>query len=178
MPGIPALILLFLLSTIALLYGAIRSSTASLSLEGLQSFFKHSSPKERAVATATVAFPFWIWALWKVLLYGDPDLGVISFFLVLISCALVIFRSSNAQQQPSMLLLASNEMVSLNYALPFLFPVDLANSFKIYLAVGAVYWSFVAVWNWKVERNSTTENNPNDGVQLNNEVQTSRTEMI
>jgi len=150
-PGIPALILLMVTSAISIVYGIVSNpSSGGLNCAGINWFFTKSPKTVRAVATAIVALPFWIWAANKVA-KGAMDLGVISFLLVLISSSGVVYSSNSnnpSSLTSSILLLISNACVSINYALPF-FLYDIPLSFQVYLAIGVVYWVVVCFWNWK-----------------------------
>jgi hypothetical protein len=94
-----------------------------------------------------------MWAVYKVVANGDKDLGAISFFFVITSSALVILCGSCCNKKhkcariPSILLLISTCLVSLNYAYPIL-TMDLPLTFKIYLVVGIFYWAYMSYWNW------------------------------
>ena len=55
-------------------------------------------------------------------------------------------------------LLISNGLISLNYAYPY-FIYDLPLTFQIYLAVGAIYWALLGVWNWKGQAQEVQEEN-------------------
>lgn len=155
--GIPAIIILFLATFFGVIVG-IKSSAHNLDKEGVHWLFINSPTKPRSVTTCCVALPFWLWAIVKVIKNGDPDLGAISFLLVIASCGFVIFcqSSTNIRERRSIsscdiatciMLLISNVLVSLNYALPIFW--DLPLTFKIYVVIGALYWLAIAIWNWK-----------------------------
>lgn len=140
-PGIPALVVLAIATAAAACLGA-RTTGGGGTVAG---FFRNASEKSRAVATATVAFPFWVWAVYKVATQGDKDLGAASFALVMLAAG-VVAKGSNGNG--ARLLVAANALVSLNYAYP-IFLYDLPSTFLLYLVVGVVYWAAVAMWNWK-----------------------------
>jgi len=100
--------------------------------------------QHHAIATGVVALVFWAWALQKVLVHGDPDLGVVSF-------AVVIAASANgyrcgSQREPERMrwqrwfLSGATVLVTLNYLLALVF-IPLPGSFQAYLAIGALYWA-------------------------------------
>jgi hypothetical protein len=181
--GIPALILLVLVSIVAFLLGIQLSpfrhssrrdglyrcsnvdimaclldiaplSPHSLGVynkESVRWFFKTSPTKFRAFVTGSTAFPFWIWAVYNVVSYDIPDVGAMTFLFVMISCVLVLFSSSCSCLYCGVnffsdILLLSNCLMTLNYGLPVF--ANLPLSFKIYLASGALYWTFMSYWNW------------------------------
>mmetsp|Transcript_2236 Transcript_2236/g.2701 ORF Transcript_2236/g.2701 Transcript_2236/m.2701 type:complete len:176 (-) Transcript_2236:259-786(-) len=151
-PGIPAIILLLIATAIGVIAG-IKSSSNNIDKEGVNFLFMHSPTKPRAAFTLCIALPFWLWALEKVIMNGDPDLGAISFLLVIVSCGFVLSRSTESagccdcSNVPCIMLLLSNALVSLNYIVPLSF--DLPLTLKIYFAIAALYWAILCVWNWK-----------------------------
>ena len=154
-PGCTALLLLVVMNI------AIAVISIHINKETLKWYFTKSSTPFRAKATAIIALPFWIWAIYKIIKNGDPDLGGISFALVMISCFFVMFATSQPQQNQllkrsaSIMLLISNNILACNYLFP-LFVMSLPWSFNMYLVVGAVYWECVCVWNWKAHSMEAT----------------------
>lgn len=145
-PGYPALITLLLSTTIAAVLASAPYPESHYN-QRFQWLFYDSPASTRAHATGIVAVVFWIWAVKQVLVNGSPDLGSISFLLVLVSCSNVGCAAPNATCPPRMLL-AANGIVCLNYLLPIV-TMSLPGSFNLYLGVGAVYWVVVGVWNWQ-----------------------------
>ena len=143
-PGTPALIVLAVATLAAFILGAHHRPIPG-GERNICSFLAKAPPESRAVTTAAVALPFWLWALYKVVTSGDKDLGVVSFALVVASAGNVV-RSPGAAGAPLALLVA-NALVSLNYLYPLL-AYDLPSTFRTYLVVGVVYWSVAAGWNW------------------------------
>ena len=140
------------------------TSTHKINKETLKWYFTQSSTSIRAKVTAIIALPFWIWALFHVL-FVDPDLGVVTFALVIISCFYVNYthrssrsnRSQNQNETPtshnyqkgaSITLLISNILLTCNYLLPAFF-MSWPWSFLLYLVIGGVYWAYMCVWNWR-----------------------------
>jgi hypothetical protein len=158
-PGIPALILLFLMITIAVISG-IRSSTNErrrVDKEGLLWFLERSPAKVRAIATATVALPFWMWAVYKYWMNGDPDLGAITFLLVMISCAVTASNTDGTSMVvSSAMLLCSNILLTLNYFYP-VYAFDLPATFNLYLVTAGLVWIYMSVWNWKGRHNTVED---------------------
>mmetsp|Transcript_65637 Transcript_65637/g.77150 ORF Transcript_65637/g.77150 Transcript_65637/m.77150 type:complete len:161 (+) Transcript_65637:117-599(+) len=136
-PGINAILLLIFVSVLAGVMGSRQN--------GFQWFLRHSSASERALFTLTIAFPFWFWAMYKVVFTGDDDYGAISFLIVILSCAFVYWKKTPLS---SNMLLPSNLVVSANYLLPFFNGADLPSTFYIYLGIGCLYWISMAAWNW------------------------------
>ena len=154
-PGIPALILLLLMITIAVISG-IRSSTNEgrrVDKEGLQWFLERSPAKVRSIATATIALPFWMWAVFKFLKNGDPDLGAITFLLVMISCGVTASNTDGTSMVPSAMLLFANILLTLNYFFP-VYALDLPVTFNVYLVTAGLVWIYMSVWNWKGRNNN------------------------
>jgi len=145
-PGYPALITL-LLSTVIAAVLASASYPESQHTRRFQWFFHDSPASTRAHATGIVAIVFWIWAMKQVLVDSSPDLGAISFLLVLASCSKVYCAAPHATCPPRTLL-AANGIVCLNYLLPIV-TMSLPGSFNLYLGTGAVYWVILGVWNWQ-----------------------------
>jgi len=153
-PGIPALILLIVLSIVGVGIGV-----AVNGYKGMNDFLVNSPTSTRAFLTMTIALPFWVWAVIKVVRSGAKDLGAISFLLVILSCACVMASTKKQQQLfqqqlsspscASILLLVANVTVSLNYLLPFFLNLDLTFSFYAYLVCGSLYWAGMGFWNWK-----------------------------
>ena len=147
-PGIPALLLLIIMNfTVIIVY--LRLNCPVGVNNKLKWFLKNSSTQVRAKATCTIALPFWIWALYKVISENIPDLGAVTFFLVIISCTYVNYVNNYCSL---VMLLMSNALVSLNYGLP-LVTMTLPFTFNIYLVVGALYWIFMCNWNWRSRKN-------------------------
>jgi len=146
-PGYPALITLLLSTLIATV---LASAFYPDQQHGRRfHWFFHDSPAStRAHATGIVALTFWIWAVKKVWIDSDHDLGCISFLLVIVSCTKVYCTSSPLATCPPRMLLAANGIVCLNYLLPIVM-MDLPGSFRLYLGIGAVYWVVLGVWNWR-----------------------------
>ncbi len=152
-PGMTATILLIVVSIIAIVVSIKLSNRHG---DGLRWFITKSSSKVRSKVTAFVAFPFWIWAVYKVITKGDPDLGSITFLLVLISASLNVHcddknNNPGCVKKTAVFMLFSNVLLSLNYCLP-LFTMKLPKTFYVYLVIGAVYWALMAIWNWKGHR--------------------------
>eukprot|EP00548_Thalassiothrix_antarctica_P000578 CAMPEP_0194138362 /NCGR_PEP_ID=MMETSP0152-20130528/8168_1 /TAXON_ID=1049557 /ORGANISM="Thalassiothrix antarctica, Strain L6-D1" /LENGTH=162 /DNA_ID=CAMNT_0038835791 /DNA_START=18 /DNA_END=506 /DNA_ORIENTATION=+ len=137
-PGLNALALLIV---VTLLVIALKSKE-----RGIIFFLKQSSAYERALSTIIVASPFWIWAAYKVIAVGDPDLGAVSFLLVVISASFLRWKKKNTLA--SILLILSNVLVSVNYMLPFFMNIELPFTFYVYLVFGAVYWAGMSFWNY------------------------------
>lgn len=150
-PGIPALILLILMISITTITCILKYCPQS-SNEKFKWFINASPKTVRSKATAVVAFPFWIWAVYNVIQSHQPDLGAISFLFVLISCTTVITIGHHCN---SIMLMLSNALVVLNYALPLFF-MSFPLSYNIYFISGVIYWAIMCIWNWKAE----TENIP------------------
>ena len=164
-PGFTALLLLVILNI------AISIASIHVNKETLAWYFTKSSTLFRAKVTTAIALPFWIWAMYKVIHNGDHDLGAITFALVMISCVFVIISTNQSngvsQRQLNQLLkrtspimlLISNILLTCNYLLP-IFMMSLPWSFNVYLVVGAVYWAYMGVWNWKAHlmEGTTTAN--------------------
>jgi len=158
--GISPIILLAIVSILVVPHGIYLSSPEGVGygMEGVRWFFTTSSAKVRSLATAIVAVPFWIWAVYKVVSAGAHDLGAVSFALVIASCTFVGCSDSPTSKIPAILLLVSNGLVSINYVYPY-FIYDIPLTFQIYLAVGAIYWALVGVWNWKGQTQEVQEEN-------------------
>eukprot|EP00588_Corethron_pennatum_P015012 CAMPEP_0194280766 /NCGR_PEP_ID=MMETSP0169-20130528/18695_1 /TAXON_ID=218684 /ORGANISM="Corethron pennatum, Strain L29A3" /LENGTH=173 /DNA_ID=CAMNT_0039025615 /DNA_START=103 /DNA_END=624 /DNA_ORIENTATION=+ len=158
--GISPIILLAIVSILVVPHGIYLSSPEGVGYdtEGVRWFFTASSAKVRSIATASVAVPFWIWAVYKVVSAGAHDLGAVSFALVIASCVFVGRSDSPTSKIPAISLLISNGLVSLNYVYPY-FLYDLPLTFQIYLAVGVIYWALVGVWNWKAQAQEVQEEN-------------------
>ena len=152
-PGIPATILLIIVSIVGVISSIKISNnhTGILDVDGLRWFLTKSPPQVRATVTGLIALPFWIWALCRVVMSGIPDVGVISFLLVMIASVLNIkfINNMNHATCPAYLLLVCNIMLSLNYSLAAILIRDLSFTFYVYLVIGGVYWAFMALWNFK-----------------------------
>lgn len=151
-PGIPALIFLAIATILSFICGIVLSpSSGGLNTTGINWFFFKSPIKFRSIVTATIAFPFWIWAIIYVVSTGSLDAGVISFLLVLISSCCVVRCSSSRPSSvlPSVLLIMSNVCVSVNYAIAFSMGVldDFFWTKQLYFAVGIIYWASISLWN-------------------------------
>ena len=148
------MLLLILMSVLAFACGVMMKPQVSggLSKNGVLWFMNESSSKERSLASFLIAVPFWIWALIKFITAGDPDLGGISFLLVMIS-SISVYRSPSRVSIRGLCL--SCFVVSLNYLLP-LFMMTLPTSFQVYLAIGAIYWLIMAIWNLKARNVSSS----------------------
>ena len=154
--GIPAIILLLIATAIGVIAG-VKSSSNNIDKDVVYFLFTHSPTKPRAVFTLCIALPFWLWALEKVIMNGNPDFGAISFLLVIVSCGFVLSRSTTSASTsagccdcsnvPCIMLLISNALVSMNYLVPLSF--DLPLTLKIYFAIAALYWAILCIWNWK-----------------------------
>ena len=155
-PGVPAFILLVIMTNFVTILGIAFSSTASTndvvpSIKkqggGLQWYLQKSPPVVRALSTAIIAFPFWIWAVHKFTMQGKSDLGAFTFFFVIVSVTLVVRTSSTSSKK---LLLVANVLVALNYLFP-IFVFDLPSTFVAYLWIGTVYWFGMAYWNFQAK---------------------------
>mmetsp|Transcript_23881 Transcript_23881/g.39492 ORF Transcript_23881/g.39492 Transcript_23881/m.39492 type:complete len:156 (-) Transcript_23881:316-783(-) len=137
--GLPAIILLAICSLLGLLSGVLATSKKCLSNAAARVLI-HS------VATATVAGTFWLWALWKVIVTHDPDLGALSFALVLFSCYneyKTAMRGDGASCQKKLLCLATAVIVS-NYTYALSLP--LGSTLRLYMMLGAAYWTAAGLW--------------------------------
>ena len=158
LPGVPALMVLAATSLVGPLVCALGPS-------GLQ---PEASQKASVVATAlgVTAAVFWVWACEKVLYTADDDWGVVSFALVIVTCAFSLFavrrvqRSGSSQQGIARLLLArrllasSAACVCANYIYVFFAAAGtLPSTFQIYLFVGAIYWATAATYAWQALSN-------------------------
>jgi len=159
--GISPIILLAIVSILVVPHGIYLSSPEGVGygMEGVRWFFTTSSAKVRSLTTLTVAVPFWMSA-------GAHDLGaVVSFALVIASCTFDVvtlvaprYNVCSNSKIPAVLLLVSNGLVSINYVYLY-FIYDNPLTFQIYLAVGAIYWGLVGVWNWKGQTQEVQEEN-------------------
>jgi len=138
--GIPALILLAATSCSGLAIGVLATGGKTMS-HAASRILIHS------VATATVAVCFWLWAVQKVVMQGDPDMGALTFALVLASTyngsqhamhGKGLFSSSVRTQK--LLHGCASTAIVLNYALVVWSPLGLPGTFKLYLVLGALYW--------------------------------------
>ena len=189
-PGVPAIILLIFMSLLSTVL-SIRffyphqqsltspsptrrraaSTTYASCPAPLTWFFTKSSKKVRAFGTFLIAVPFWTWAALKIIRNGDPDLGAVTFLLVMISCMITICihdngtccilvkkndghgntniksTTSSTSRIPSFMLIFANGLLSLNYGLPLFF-MHLPFTFNLYLVIGAIYWAIMGIWNW------------------------------
>ncbi len=146
-PGMTATILLIVVSTIAIVVSTNLMNNSSHN--SLTWFFTKSPSEVRSKVTVFVAFPFWMWAVYRVITKGDPDIGSITFLLVIISALLNIRYEDKSKT--AVFMLFSNVLLSLNYGLPLLalFKVKIPISLCTYLGIGSAYWAFMAIWNWK-----------------------------
>ncbi len=149
MPGMPALLLLAFSILAGACFGALASPPWRGIAPGMGCF---------AVFSGMVAAPFWLWAVLKVVSRGDPDLGAVSFALVLYSSCFTVLtacRISGTAPLPAKAALGRRMLVwsrrsavaaavvSANYAF-IIFKPNLPGTFRMYLAVGAVFWLAVA----------------------------------
>ena len=111
-----------------------------------------------ATMLAIVSATFWVWAAYKLLARGDPDLGVVSFLLAFVAayrtadlCAVQISRSSSRPKGPAPLLRMQTFlpvacfMPMLNYLGVLIFNTTLPFTFQVYLCAGAGVWSLAAI---------------------------------
>lgn len=132
-PGGNATLLLIVINTVAFSYTQALSS---------------NSLRIRASAAGIVAFPFWIWAVRKWVSLKRPDLGAISFLLVMIMT--LYARRFPSSYSGRLLLFIACETVSVNYFFP-IFVFDLPRTFNIYLLIGSIYWTAIGVWCFQVD---------------------------
>ena len=109
-----------------------------------------------ALSLGLIAIVFWLWALAKVIVRGDEDLGAVSFAFVLAAAAysrwaLKAFASSESRLEravnSSILLSGACCIVGLNYAYVLITKYEsLRPTFQLYLAVGVAWWGSAFMW--------------------------------
>ena len=147
-PGIPALLLLAATTVAGLALGFI-STSSQINDPGRRGVLVH------AISNGVVALFFWLWAMKKVLLEGDPDIGAVSFALLIIS-SVHAHRVATSQdvdmlqrrrfKRQRVLLVVATVVIVLNYSLALF--IDLPPTFRLYLAVGAFSWLCAGGWGW------------------------------
>ena len=142
-PGANASLLLVVSTplAIALAHCVAGQLSMNLSSPAARRYFVH------ALATGLVACVFWGWAMKKVLLFGDPDLGAVSF------PAWVAASWNGARSALSLgttlaelvcqrrALLGASALLVANYGLAALLIPALPGTFRAYLCLGAAYWA-------------------------------------
>lgn len=145
LPGVPAIVAL-LGSTIGGscfgLYTVIMSGAVGTNKGQIGQF---------AITVFTVALTFWSWAVFKVLSFGAHDYGAATFLVVLVTsfgthkATLThgdeFLRGTYRRRLP---LTASCALVAANYIYVLLAVQTLPSSFRVYLALGASWWSFAS----------------------------------
>ena len=156
--GLPALIVLALASYMGQLVAEVGRDQLDVS-EAAESM-------RRALITFTVAAPFWMWAVYKVLGMSDMDYGALTFMLVMLACvrvrrdsAAIIAstaplpsleqKEAGASRVAGMRLYmrVSTGLVAANYLYVLMTRPAMDSSFQIYLFLGAVYWLAIGHWN-------------------------------
>jgi len=160
-PGIPALLLLTILTVVAFGIGSIR-------LGGIFRFVVHASTTERAMTSLFLATPFWVWAVINSATSGNFDLGAVTFLLVILSCAGLLLQKKK-QLWKTILLSISSALVSVNYLLPFFMNLDLEYTYYVYFGVGVLFWAGMCLWSWlgrQHESTTPTDSNESESTTL------------
>lgn len=109
------------------------------------------------VVVFAVALTFWLWAVLKVAVYRDKDLGVISFLGALGASVLTYYATLHSQVSQNSLPLIRMQrwvmysvctLVSINYFVVLATMPALPATFQLYLIVGGLYWTGLSCVGW------------------------------
>ena len=98
---------------------------------------------------AFVAFPFWLWAVFKVTSLGDPDLGAGTFLVLLCASAWGVTKGPDYPEKQRFATAFGCGLVALNYGYALMI-VSGPGTFQLYLAVGAIFWSGAGWTGWVI----------------------------
>ena len=126
-----------------------------------------------AISLGTIGLVFWLWAMHKVVATGDQDFGALTFLLVILAAAssgkggsdnshnAKIARASRALWRLGTAAL----VVCTNYVLVLVL-IDVPRGFQMYLALGASWWGFAALWTCTALSSYSTQLRRNSDVDL------------
>ena len=110
-----------------------------------------------SIAMVTIATFFWFWAAYKLLVNGDPDMGVATFLIAIVLnyrtadlCAVVSKRPGSTKVAASLAAQrwrqpTADVAVLVNYLVAFGVIGNLPNLFRVYLLYGAAFWALAAM---------------------------------